>query len=131
MEKNRDTRSLLLEAAYQEMQRFGYRGASISRILGKAKVTKGALYYHFPSKKALGYAVVDELMADELEQRWISLLERNGNELEIIWDTWNASLAVQHSRGVGAFHRLTDGQAAKAGDCELIRNGNALLLAVE
>jgi len=40
-------------------------------ILAAAGVTKGALYYHFDNKEALGYAVVDEVIAGNLHQKWV------------------------------------------------------------
>ena len=57
------TRSKILEAAYQEIHVQGFQSASMSEILLKAGVTKGALYHHFENKMALGYAVVDEVVA--------------------------------------------------------------------
>jgi AcrR family transcriptional regulator len=46
------TRGLLLQAAFQEMHRSGFRSADLDTILAKAGVTKGALYYHFDNKEA-------------------------------------------------------------------------------
>ena len=53
------TRVRLLQAAFEEMYRSGYRSADLDAILAAAGVTKGALYYHFDNKESLGYAVVD------------------------------------------------------------------------
>src|SRR5271156_2611915 len=55
------TRERLLQAASREIYRSGFQSASLDTILAVAGVTKGALYYHFDSKEALGYAVVDEI----------------------------------------------------------------------
>ena len=65
------TRELLLQAAFQEIYRSGYRSADLEAILAAAGVTKGALYYHFTNKEALGYAVVDEVIASNLHQKWV------------------------------------------------------------
>jgi AcrR family transcriptional regulator len=51
------TRGRLLRAAFQEMHRSGFRNADLDAILARAGVTKGALYYHFDNKEALGYAL--------------------------------------------------------------------------
>ncbi|MEO5367592.1 MAG: TetR/AcrR family transcriptional regulator [Magnetococcus sp. WYHC-3] len=56
------TREALLEAAYEEMQRYGFQSASLSAILRRAGLTKGAMYHHFENKTALGYAVVEEVI---------------------------------------------------------------------
>jgi len=57
------TRERLLRAAFQEMYLSGFRSADLNAILAAAGVTKGALYHHFDSKEALGYAVVAEVPA--------------------------------------------------------------------
>lgn len=64
------TRGKLLQAAFEEIYRRGFQGASLDAILAKAGVTKGALYHHFPDKAALGYAVVDEVVTGLLLERW-------------------------------------------------------------
>jgi TetR/AcrR family transcriptional regulator, transcriptional repressor for nem operon len=64
------TREKLLHAAFEEIYRRGFQGASLDTILAKAGVTKGALYHHFPDKAALGYAVVDEVVRGLLLERW-------------------------------------------------------------
>jgi TetR/AcrR family transcriptional repressor of nem operon len=73
------TRIRLLQAAFQEMYRSGYRSADLDAILAAAGVTKGALYYHFDDKVALGYAVLDEVMASDLHQKWVQPL-RNAKD---------------------------------------------------
>ena len=56
------TRQKLLEAAFAEIHRNGFQAASITQILADTGLTKGALYHHFPDKKALGLAVVEEVI---------------------------------------------------------------------
>lgn len=54
------TRERILQAAFEEMHQHGYQGMRVDSILKKTQLAKGALYHHFPNKKSLGYAVVDE-----------------------------------------------------------------------
>jgi AcrR family transcriptional regulator len=54
------TRHTLLEAAFAEIHRHGFQAASIKQILTDTGLSKGALYHHFPDKKTLGIAVVEE-----------------------------------------------------------------------
>ena len=68
------TRRDLLEAAYSEIRLQGFQSASLNAILNQAGVTKGALYHYFKNKKALGYAVLDELILPYLEKTWIDPL---------------------------------------------------------
>ncbi|MES9978123.1 MAG: TetR/AcrR family transcriptional regulator, partial [Candidatus Thiodiazotropha sp. 6PLUC5] len=78
------TRQALLEAAYEEIYRDGFQAASLSAILERTGVTKGALYHHFSSKLELGYAVVDEEISNKLHQLWIQPLQNEGNPIDIL-----------------------------------------------
>jgi AcrR family transcriptional regulator len=55
------TRGAILAAASEEFAAASYHEASLSRILERSKVTKGALYFHFVSKESIALAVVDEM----------------------------------------------------------------------
>jgi TetR/AcrR family transcriptional repressor of nem operon len=78
------TRELLLQAAFREIYRSGYRSADLDAILAAAGVTKGALYYHFDNKEALGYAVVDEVIANNLYQKWVRPLQNAENPIDVL-----------------------------------------------
>jgi TetR/AcrR family transcriptional regulator, transcriptional repressor for nem operon len=65
------TREVLLQAGFREVHRLGFRSAGLDTILAVSGVTKGALYYHFGSKKVLGYAIVDEVIASSLRDKWL------------------------------------------------------------
>lgn len=53
-----ETRKAILAAAAEVFLRHGFAGASLSEIATLAGVTKGALYFHFPSKSALSTALI-------------------------------------------------------------------------
>ena len=78
------TRRLLLQAAFEEMHRSGFRSADLDAILAAAGVTKGALYYHFDNKEALGYAVVDEVIASKVHQKWVQPLRNAKNPIGVL-----------------------------------------------
>ncbi|MGW2597462.1 ScbR family autoregulator-binding transcription factor [Streptomyces klenkii] len=59
------TRRLILEAAGEVFDEFGYESATIAEILGRAGVTKGALYFHFASKEELARGVLGEALTTE------------------------------------------------------------------
>jgi AcrR family transcriptional regulator len=67
----------LLQAAFREVYRYGFQSAGVDTILAATNVTKGALYYHFESKEALGYAVIEEIVAEFPRERWLLPLERS------------------------------------------------------
>jgi AcrR family transcriptional regulator len=60
------TRQKLLEAAFNEIHRNGFQAASLTQILADTGYTKGALYHHFPDKKTLGLAVIEEAIRPRL-----------------------------------------------------------------
>lgn len=61
------TREKILQAAFCEIHRQGFQAASIANILQDTGMTKGALYHHFPTKQALGLAVIDEVIKQRLD----------------------------------------------------------------
>lgn len=70
-ERNPDqTRARILDAAFMEIYRNGYQGMRLDEVLSATGLTKGALYHHFTNKLALGYAVVDEVIAPMMETLW-------------------------------------------------------------
>lgn len=66
------------------MYRSGFRSADVDAILAAAGVTKGALYHHFDSKEALGYAVVDEIVATMTYEKWVQPLENAPNPIDVL-----------------------------------------------
>ena len=71
------TRERLLQAAFREVYRYGFQSAGIDTILAATNVTKGALYYHFESKEALGHAIIEEVIAEITRDRWVLPLQRS------------------------------------------------------
>jgi TetR/AcrR family transcriptional repressor of nem operon len=78
------TRERLLQAAFREIHRSGFQSAGIDTILAATNVTKGALYYHFESKEALGYAVVEEKIAKLTHDRWLRPMQSEGDAIDIL-----------------------------------------------
>lgn len=64
----RATRLAILTAAAEHFARTGYHATSLDRVLADSGGTKGALYFHFPSKEALARAVIAEMV-----QQWEKL----------------------------------------------------------
>lgn len=62
------TRAALLKAARTNFAEQGYEAAATEEIVRRAKVTRGALYYHFEDKRALFDAVASDV-AREIAER--------------------------------------------------------------
>ena len=54
------TRQAIIEAAVDLFEEVGYGDTSLTDIINRAGVTKGAFYYHFPTKEAVAAAIVDQ-----------------------------------------------------------------------
>jgi TetR/AcrR family transcriptional repressor of nem operon len=99
------TRVRLLEAAFREVYRSGFQSAGLDAILSAAGVTKGALYHHFGSKEALGYAIVEEIIAPDNRGQWLRPLENCKDPIDAL---------------IGAVQKLSVQPEAVRGGCPLI-----------
>ncbi|MBL1084262.1 TetR/AcrR family transcriptional regulator [Streptomyces actinomycinicus] len=70
------TRATIITAAADLFDRQGYESTSLSDIVAHAKVTKGALYFHFAAKEDLAHAIL-ELQA-RAAQRLVADVEGRG-----------------------------------------------------
>jgi TetR/AcrR family transcriptional regulator, transcriptional repressor for nem operon len=85
------TRERLLQAAFREVYRSGFQGAGLDTILAATGVTKGALYYHFRSKEALGYAIVEEIVAALPRDKWLRPLQQGKDPIDALIDIVQAT----------------------------------------
>ncbi|ASU78671.1 TetR/AcrR family transcriptional regulator [Actinopolyspora erythraea] len=58
------TRSQIIRAAAEVFNEYNFAEASLSKIVSRAGVTMGAIYFHFSSKEELAKAVMSEQAAD-------------------------------------------------------------------
>ncbi len=64
------TRQKILDVAADEIHQHGFQATSLSTILNRCGISKGALYYHFTNKLELGYAVFEENFVPVFLQTW-------------------------------------------------------------
>jgi AcrR family transcriptional regulator len=80
--KQRDqTRERILEAAEAVFADNGYHDALVDDIGKRTSMSKGGLYFHFPSKEDLFFAVMDRL-ANKLVKRAEKAAAKADNPLE-------------------------------------------------
>ncbi|MHC5257554.1 ScbR family autoregulator-binding transcription factor [Streptomyces sp. UC4497] len=99
------TRRILLLAAAEVFDEYGYTGAGIAKILQRTDLTAGALYFHFGSKQGLAQAVMNA-------QPEALVIPDDAKGLQKLVDlllTW--SFQLQRDPLLRAGVRLTDEQA--------------------
>ena len=67
-EIEKSTRQRILDAAVERFAQNGYHNTSVADIVEDSKTSKGAVYFHFPSKEEIFLGLVDEF-AGILEKR--------------------------------------------------------------
>ena len=82
--KSRENRDRLLQVAFREMHSKGFQGLRVDDVLKRAGLTKGAFYHYFSSKRELGLAVVEEVIATMMKQLWLEPLAAAEDPLAVI-----------------------------------------------
>lgn len=81
--KSEATRAHIVDSAAAEMVKKGYQSAAMNDIIKALGMSKGAVYYHFTSKLELGYAIIDDLLAQQDIDMWEKPLSHH-NPVEAI-----------------------------------------------
>ena len=71
------TRQKILTVAADEIHQHGFQATSLSTILNRCGISKGALYYHFTNKIELGYAVFEESFVPMFLDTWLPALSQD------------------------------------------------------
>lgn len=116
-----DRREAILAAAGEEFAANGYAGASLSRIIRAAGISKGSLYYYFENKADLFSSVIEEAvgrMVDDVGGLGLARLERS-NFWDAVREYGRASVDlmrqdVWYVRLGMAFYRLREDPEAEA-----------------
>ncbi|MDX8384810.1 MAG: TetR/AcrR family transcriptional regulator [Ghiorsea sp.] len=98
------TKQAILKAAYEEMRLHGFQGASLSKILARTGVTKGALFHHYSNKLDLGYHVLDLVVEPMIVHVWMQPLQRATNPIDSLQDILRTSVQrmSNHADGGGS-----------------------------
>jgi len=75
MRNAEQTRQNILDIAADEIRQHGFTATSLSVILKRCEISKGALYHHFTNKMELGYAVFEEIYTPMFITMWQPAVE--------------------------------------------------------
>lgn len=77
-----DVRTRLIDSTFHEVFSKGYAGASLSNILSRAEVKKGAMYHYFSSKKEMVLAMIEEKIEKRIENKWKKILDTDNDIID-------------------------------------------------
>lgn len=78
------TEKLLIDITFNLLYKKGFCATSLMDILDEAKMTKGAMYYHFKSKHALVLATMQHYLESILVNHWVEPLAAAENPIETL-----------------------------------------------
>lgn len=95
-----DTRERILYCAFKEVHLNGFQAASIQNITQSAGITKGALYHHFSSKNDIGYALLDEIFTQYIDNAFIAPLVQTDDPITALVEHLQQSTAAMRDEDV-------------------------------
>lgn len=75
------TRNRILDAALDVFSNKGYHDATVDDIVAQSDTSKGSIYFHFPNKQTLFFALVDKF-ANLLERRVMEAIAEQDSGIE-------------------------------------------------
>lgn len=79
-----DTREKILGAMFKDVHKNGFQGLRADKVIKEMEVTKGALYHYFPSKEAIGLAIIDEIIEPNYLKFYDDLDIFEGNPIDML-----------------------------------------------
>jgi AcrR family transcriptional regulator len=95
----RGTRRRVIAATASLFQARGYHATSTQDVMREAGVTAGALHHHFPTKKSLGLAVLEESVSDAVDETWIAPVLRAPSAAQGVLDVFDEIARGLEQRG--------------------------------
>ncbi|MGD1842089.1 MAG: TetR/AcrR family transcriptional regulator [Thermonemataceae bacterium] len=77
-----NTRTAILEKNFEAIRQDGFQGTRTDKVIATLGITKGAFYHYFPTKLAMGYAIVEEILAPAYIEKWTHLADYKGHPID-------------------------------------------------
>jgi len=88
------TEKLLIDITFDLLYKKGYCATSLMDILKIAKITKGAMYYHFNNKNELVLASMQHYLEYILQLHWIAPFNDNDKPIQVLIEQINKYLVM-------------------------------------
>ena len=95
----RGMRNRVIDVAAAAFQSGGYTATSVSDVLRLSGVSGGALHHHFPTKKALVAAVLNERIAVEVDATWAETVRAAPDAMAGILSVFESVAAALDAQG--------------------------------
>lgn len=82
-ERKEATRRRILDAAFEVFAERGYHEAVVDEIVRVSRTSKGAFYFHFPSKQDIFLKLVDELVERLSRKAEAAIAQADGDEAKV------------------------------------------------
>ncbi len=92
-------RGRLLDAAAATFHARGYEATTMQDVMRLAGATGGATYHHFPTKKALGLAVIRDRVATSIEETWLAPIRSARTTIDGVLTIFAQVIAELEHRG--------------------------------
>ncbi|MBP0902505.1 TetR/AcrR family transcriptional regulator [Mariniflexile gromovii] len=86
--KSELTKQVIIDEAFRLFHENGFKTTSIDKIMLATKLTKGAFYHHYKSKKELGLEVIGSKLQNRVCQAMIEPLGAPGDVFHILENTF-------------------------------------------
>lgn len=87
-QKSEFTKQIILNQSFTLFHKNGFKTTSVDKIMEATKLTKGAFYHHYKSKKDLGLAIISLKLNKRIYDGMISPLLIPGNVPDILTATF-------------------------------------------
>ncbi|CDF80388.1 transcriptional regulator, TetR family [Formosa agariphila KMM 3901] len=86
--KSELTKQIIIDEAFKQFYEQGFKTTSIDKIMKASKLTKGAFYHHYSSKKDLGLEVISLKVKKRVVEGMVLPLLQTGDALTILQSTF-------------------------------------------
>ena len=91
-QKSELTKELILNESFKLFYKEGFKTTSVDKIMKATKLTKGAFYHHYKSKKELGIEVISTKIQKRVYDGMITPLYQDGNALKLLETTFSGRI---------------------------------------